>query len=150
MAFYTSAGTVMSVSTDLPATYDDTGFAALTWTEVGEITGVPEHGDTYNPVNHNPLADRQTRVVKGSKAVNNLSIPLALDRGDAGQIIVLDHTRGAKVDDPAAFKVEYPDGSTEYFNSLVMAFTVMADNVDSVLSGNISLASGFDIVTVTA
>lgn len=150
MAFYTSAGTVLSISTDLPATYDEAGFAALTFTPIGEITGVPEHGDTYNPVTHNPIADRRTRVVKGSTALNEMSIPLALDRNDAGQVIARTHTSGAKVDDPAAFKVEYPDGSTEYFNSLVMSFTVIADSVDSVLSGNINLNSGFDIVTVTA
>lgn len=148
MAFYTTAGSIMSVSTDAPATYDEAGFSALTWTEVGEVTAIPEHGDTYNPVEHKPIKDRNTQVVKGGRARSEFTVPMARDLSDAGQIILRDHTSGTKVDLPASFKFEYPDGSVEYTQSLVGSYTVAADGQDSVLGSNVNIMGGYPILVI--
>ncbi|HSH51600.1 MAG TPA: hypothetical protein VK982_07740, partial [Bacteroidales bacterium] len=61
MAYYTAAGTTLSVVTGEPATFDEAGFSALSFDEVGEVTSVPSHGAEYALVTHNPIGDRVTR-----------------------------------------------------------------------------------------
>lgn len=150
MAYYTSAGTVLSVSTEDPASYDDTGFSALSFSVVGEVTSVPSHGAEYALVTHNPIADRVTRKLKGSVNYGSMTIPMALDSEDAGQDIMREHADGASVDDSASFKIDWPDGSTEYFTGKVMSFTTSGDGVDSILSAEAMVEIDGSVVNVPA
>ena len=59
-AAITAAGSKLFVSATLPGTYDKAGFEALIWTEVGEVTEIPQFGKVYTIVNHLPLGQRQT------------------------------------------------------------------------------------------
>ena len=63
---FTSAGTKLFVSASAPATYNLSGFAALTWTEIGEVSDMGEFGRQYNLVTFNTLGDRRTVKRKGS------------------------------------------------------------------------------------
>jgi len=150
MAYYTAAGTVLSVSSGAPATYDEAGFEAMTFTVVGEVTSVPSHGAEFSLVTHNPLADRITRKLKGSKNNGSMTIPMALDTSDAGQDIMRDHADGLNVDDKASFRVEYPDGGAEYFTGLVMSFTTAGDGVDSILAAEAMVEIDDNVVSVAA
>ncbi len=40
----TVAGTTIGISASLPATYDSTGFAALSYTTIGEVTDIGSLG----------------------------------------------------------------------------------------------------------
>jgi len=150
MAYYTAAGTVFSVASGAPATFDAAGFEALAYTTVGEVTSVPSHGATYALVTHNPIADRVTRKLKGSVNYGSLTIPMALDTADAGQDIMRDHADGTQVDGVVSAKVEYPDGTTEYFTALVMSFTTAGDGVDSILSAEAMVEIDSKVVSVDA
>ena len=86
-----SIGTKFSVSATLPTTLDDddtTGYASLTGTLVGEVTEVPEYGGQAATVEHTPLATGITRKFHGAINYGSLTVPLALDRDDAGQAIL--------------------------------------------------------------
>jgi len=63
---FTSAGTTISVVDSNPATYDQAGFEALTYSLIGEVTDLGEFGREYSAVTHNPLGDRRTVKRKGS------------------------------------------------------------------------------------
>lgn len=148
MAYYTAAGTTLSVATGVPAAFSETGFSALSFNVVGEVTSVPSHGAEYALVTHNPLGDRITRKLKGSVNYGSLTIPMALDVADTGQDTMREHADGANVDDVASFKVEYPDGTVEYFTGLVMSFTTAGDGVDSILSAEAMIEIDSQVVTV--
>ena len=150
MAYYTAAGTTLSVSSGTPTTYDQVGFEALSFSEVGEVTSVPSHGAEYALVTHNPIGGRITRKLKGSKNTGSMTIPMALDTADSGQDIMRDHADGANVDDQASFRISYPDGSFEYFTALVMSFTTAGDGVDSILSAEAMIEIDDDVVKVDA
>lgn len=152
MAYYTGAGTTVSVTSTLPATYDEAGFsdAGMTYTVVGELTGVPEHGAEYALVTHNPISDRITRKLKGSVNYGSVTLPMALDPADAGQDIMRDHADGTKVDDQVSMKIEYSDGSVEYFTCLVMSFTTAADGVDSIMAANATIEIDNSVISVAA
>ena len=58
MSFDTAAGAVLSMSAVLPATYDASGYGALTKVPIGEITNIGEFGKEFALVTHQPLATR--------------------------------------------------------------------------------------------
>lgn len=153
MSSTTSAGTTMAISAGTPATFNQAGFEALAFTEIGEVTTVDGNvGRTYNLVTRNPLKTRGTVKKKGSFNSGSITIPLAIDRDDAGQTIA----KAALVDDDAyAFCITEPDGTKVYFQGLVTAFPTTYAGVDNILSGTITVEittdeDGYDFVEVEA
>lgn len=149
----TVAGTEISISSSVPATFDKAGYTAIVdWAEIGEITDGGSHGRKYNEVAHNPIKTRGTRKFKGSFNEGNKTLQLAIDDGDEGQDllrIALDS------DDDFSFRVTYQGGSIDYFQAKVMSFEKAAAGVDSMLSATVELSlttskAGIGIVEVSA
>lgn len=143
----TSAGTVIAISATLPATHDETGFTALTFTEIGEVTDLGEYGREYNLVTHNPLSDRRTVKRKGSFDDGSIDMELAIDPTDAGQVIV----KTALDDDESySFKITHQNGDIDYLTAQTMSFPKNVGSVDQIYSASISLEIDNDIVEVIA
>ena len=142
---FTSAGTTIAISAALPATYNSTGFAALTYTSIGEITDAGEFGKEYNLVTHNPLADRKTYKRKGS--YNNGSMTLQMGRvpDDAGQVLLL---AAQDSDDSYSFKITLQDGTVNYFTGQVMSYRTSIGSVDQITSASVTVEVDSDIVEV--
>jgi hypothetical protein len=142
---FTSAGTTIAISAALPATYNSTGFAALTYTSIGEITDAGEFGKEYNLVTHNPLADRKTYKRKGS--YNNGSMTLQMGRvpDDAGQVLLL---AAQDSDDSYSFKITLQDGTVNYFTGQVMSYRTSIGSVDTITSASVTVEVDSDIVEV--
>ena len=141
----TSAGTTIAISAVLPATDDAAGYAALTWAAIGEVTDLGEFGREYATVTHNPVASRRTIKRKGSYNDGTMVLQLALDRDDAGQILV---KTALASDANKAFRITYQDGSKDYFSAMVMSFKTNVGSVDQILSGSINLEINTDIIPV--
>lgn len=137
MAVSTAAGTTIGISADTPATFDAAGYAALTFTTIGEITDAGSSGSTYAAVTHSPLGTRIVQKFKGSRDEGTRSITMALDNEDAGQILA----REALHDDADySFAVMYPDGSADYFQAKVMSFSRGVSGPDTVISATMDVA----------
>lgn len=137
---YTSSGTVFSVSASAPATNDASGFAALTFTQVGEILTLGEFGVMVSPINKDFLDDQVTQKYHGQINAGDLSITVGRASGDAGQAICeAAVTSKAKL----SCKVTFSDGSIQYFRAKVFSYTanpVTGDIVQSTI--------GMGLVTV--
>jgi hypothetical protein len=144
-----SAGTTISISATLPASYDATGFGnvATVYTPIGEVTNIGEFGKVYTLITHNPLATRKTEKLKGSYNNGSATLALAIYKADAGQILA---STASDSDAAYAVKVVYQDGSIDYFTALVMSFTTNPAGVDDILSGSINIELDNDIVPVAA
>lgn len=141
----TTAGAVIAISATAPATYDEAGFAALTYIPISDVTDLGEFGRTYNLVTHNPIADRRTVKRKGSFNDGAVSMQLGRDGTDAGQqagYAALDS------DDSPAISLTLQDGTILYFTAQVMSFTYNLGNVDSITGGSMSLEIDNDILEV--
>lgn len=136
MTAVTSAGTTLHISAGVPSTFDDTGYAALTYTAVGEVTDLGEFGREYNLVTHNPVGNRGTVKLKGSFNEGSMQVQLALDTDDAGQILAKTASRS---DSNYAFKVTTQNGDKYYFQAKVMSFKVGVGGVDTVTSATMTL-----------
>lgn len=132
-------------------------FEALSFTQVGEITGIGELGDEANIINHVSLSDRRVRKLKGSFDAGNLEFEMAYDGADSGQAAMI---AALAADDDYAFKVTFNDGpqgspsqpTTLYFRGQVAMFRWGIPNADSVLvsRGRIAISSAIVRVGVVS
>jgi len=119
MALTEGIGGFLSVSAATPATFDAAGYAALTWTEVGEASELPEFGAAYSAVTFTPLKTGIVNKFHGELNYGSITIPLGYDSTDAGQIILL----AALVSkDEISFRETRSDGTIRYIMGKVMSF----------------------------
>ena len=142
---FTSAGTKLYTTASAPATYNQAGFAALTWTEVGEIVNLGDFGRTYNVVNHINLGSRKTVKLKGSYNEGNLDLQLARAPGDAGQAKLV---AASTSDTSYSFKVLLQDGTVMYFSGQVISYTTNVGASDQIVGASCVIEINNDIIEV--
>ena len=152
MTVFTSAGTTLKISASAPATFDASGYGALTLTTVGEITDLGEFGREFALVTHMPVGSRGTQKFKGSFNEGTMALSLGLDTDDAGQILM----KAASLSDSNySFEVTTQNGDKYYFQAKTMSFKINVAGVDSVTTASASLelttnSAGVGIVEVLA
>lgn len=142
---FTSAGTKLYTTATAPATYNQAGFSALTWTEVGEIVNLGDFGRKYNVVNHINLGSRKTTKLKGSYNEGNLNLQLARAPGDAGQAKLI---TARDVDTAYSFKVLLQDGTIMYFSGQVTDYTTNVGASDQIVGASCVIEINNDIIEV--
>ena len=150
MAVRTSAGAIISLSAGVPGTFDATGYAALTYTALGEATDIGELGRVYTVVTHNPVGNRSTQKLKGSFDEGKLTLALGLDEADAGQILA---QAALLLDVPYAFKILLQSTKVLYFQGIITGFKKQIGGVNKVTSAALTVdittsASGVGIILV--
>lgn len=136
--------TTISVSASLPATFDDTGYAALTFSAIGQVTDWTPGGQVYNVVTSNPIAQRSTDKYKGTFNNGTDSITVNRDDDDAGQVII---QAALTSDADQSFEVTYQDGTIDYFTGKVVSFDTVAGGADSIVQKTIQLERTRSTVT---
>ena len=134
MAVRTSAGTTLKISAGVPATFNTAGYAALTYTAIGEITDLGEFGREYSLVTHNPVGNRSTQKFKGSFNEGTMTLQVGLDTDDAGQILA---KAAVASDNNYAFEVVTQNGDKYYFQAQVMSFKLGVGDVNKITSATI-------------
>lgn len=150
MAVQTNAGTALAIVASSPATYDEAGFDALTYTNVGEIVSLGEHGGTTALITHNPLDTRRTNKFKGSINDGSMTMGLGLDLSDAGQQVLYAGALGANIDADHSVRITYGDGSITYFTPKVMSYTRNPGTVDNIVAANTTLELTNDVIDKAA
>lgn len=137
MALGTVAGTSIGISSATPATFNATGYDALTFTNIGNIDDGGEHGREYAEVTFNPIDTRGTRKFKGSFNEGTKTLSIGYDSDDAGMILL---KTALYDDDDYSFKVTYPNGDIDYFQAKVLTLSKATAGVDSMLMASVSLS----------
>jgi hypothetical protein len=146
----TSTGTLLSVVADTPATFNEAGFEALTFVDVGEVTNIPEFGPNVQVVTHEPLATGVTEKYKGFINYGSVGIEAAYDDADAGQVVMSDAVTGATKNDEHSFKIEMQDGSVRYFTGKVFSYTENPGAANSMVACSMQLEINSPILKVAA
>ncbi len=152
MTVRTSAGTTIKVTASQPATYDASGYNALSMTTIGEVTNLGEFGREYALVTHNPVGSRGTVKKKGSFNEGTIAMTVGLDTDDAGQILM---KAAAASDNNYSFLITTQNGDKYYFQAQTMSFKVGVGGVDDITSASINLeldtnSAGVGVVEVLA
>ena len=143
----TSAGAKIYVVANaaLPATFDEAGYEALTYTECLYVTEIPEFGESYSINTLNILGSRIVIKAKGSVDPGQITLPMARVVGDAGQTIL----NAARADDRSyTFKVTISDDftpvtghpTTFYFTGKISGYPVNIGGVNGFVMSNVVIA----------
>lgn len=119
MAQYTGSGTCVSVSAASPATHDSAGFAALTYTQLGELETLGDISIRHASASFTSLCSGKTTIVKGSEEGVEFDIGVAMDRDDAGQALMT--TARKSLTAKVSLKIVDNAGDTVYVNGYVMS-----------------------------
>jgi hypothetical protein len=132
----TTAGSTIAISAAAPAANTKTGYSALTFTEIGEVSDLGTLGRTYNTVTFSPVASRGVRKIKGSFDDGQMPLKIAHAPGDPGQVIL-----AAALDDDAfySFELTLQDGTIKYFRAQVSSYPVELGGVDSITMSTVNL-----------
>ena len=141
---FTSAGTVIGIDQgNEPASYDNTGFVALTYEPIGEITEAGEFGRQYNLVTHLRLDERRTVKRKGSFNDGQMTLQIARVSADTGQAdLITDLTLDAN----SAFRVTLQDGTFLYFTAQVLSYTTNIGGTDQITGSTVVIEITNDII----
>lgn len=116
--FTTGAGATIGLTSSAPGSYNQAGYEALSFTNVGKVTNfgqVPSR--VYEIVKLMYLASAGTDKAKGGYDLGNQQITVALDPDDAGQAML-----GTATNSTATYsvKLDHPVLGTIYARALVM------------------------------
>jgi hypothetical protein len=142
---FSSAGSTFSISAGVPATKDAAGFAALTYTKIGDVTDLGQIGPSSSVLLVNPLDDNNTYKLKGSR--NNGKIALKMNRapGDPGQTLLIAAEQSTA---PYSAKIVLQTGTILYFQVLVMSFTTTVGGQNSITAADADCEVSGVIITV--
>ena len=144
-----SVGTVVSVSAAAPASEDQTGYEALAWTVVGEITDLGEFGGTAQVTTFTPVASGVVNKRKGSIDYGTMPLAIAKDAADAGQIILKAGFDGAHRNTVHSFRIAEPDsGDVAYLMGSISSFTTTRGDANMVMSHNCNVEVTSESVVV--
>lgn len=115
---YTGSGTCVSVSAAIPATHNSAGFAALTYTQLGELETLGEINIRNASVNFANLCTGKTTLIKGAEEGIQFDIGVAMDRDDAGQTIM--NTARKSLTASVSLRIVDNAGDTVYVRAYVM------------------------------
>ncbi len=148
MVSTTAAGSALAISAASPASEDAAGYAALTFTEIGQIDKIGAVGAVFAKVEFQPLKGPKQKH-KGSVDYGALNPTLAHDDTDAGQTLL----RTAADDATSklySFMVTYPTGAKRYFQGRVFGYPETTDGADTILTAAPSIEISTKIVKVAA
>lgn len=116
-----SISTTLAIASGVPATFDATGYGALTWQEVAQVASIGALGDTHADIALPP--DLKTGRIKHlTGPADGGEIPVAVNVEnftDAGQDLIRT-ANGARTD--YSFKVTRASGKIEYVIGRVVSY----------------------------
>lgn len=137
MTVYTSAGTTLGLSASAPASYNQAGYEALTFTDVGEISDLGEiPARVYELVTWQPISERGMRKSKGGYQIGSQTITVGIDPDDAGQTMI---DTATAADTVYSVKIYHPSLGTIYARALVMGGPKNYGDVNSIATRQITL-----------
>ncbi len=137
MTIITSAGTTLSLSAAQPATYNQAGYEALSFTLAGKVTDLGDiPSRIYQLVTQQLIASRGMEKGKGGYDLGSQTIVISIDPDDAGQAMIDAATIS---DSPYSVKIDHPLIGTIYAQALVMGGPKSYGDVNSPVTRSITL-----------
>lgn len=148
MTGFTAATTQASFSAGIAASYDQTGYEALSWTDSAEITNVGEHGRENEVVTFTLLHSNETKKRLGTSNEGTHTFEAVFNSGSAAQGI-LETAEAAR--NNVSVKIAYSDGDVNYYEAIVTSLKRVSGGNSDIIRLNISLdIEGGTVVRVDA
>ena len=142
---FSSVGSKVYLSAGVPATIDASGFGALTYTEVRELSDIGMIGPESAVITFNPVADNVTYKLKGSRNNGSLDLKGARAPTDPGQALLIAAENSVA---PYAIKVVLQNGTFLYVQCLIMSYKTSIGGQSQITSFEAKAEISGAIVTV--
>lgn len=140
---FSSAGSKIYIAAAAPTTYNATGFGALTWIEILEVTDIGAFGATFGLITHTPVNDPTTYKLKGISNSGTLALKGARAPAYPGQMALI---AGAKVRAPVSIKIKLADATLVYSTGLVMGYQTMVGGAGVITSFDCNVELSGDLI----
>jgi len=145
MSVFTSSGTTLSISAAAPATYNEAGYEALTYTEIGEVGDLGDiPSKVFEVITWRNIASRGTSKAKGPYDIPDQVIMVGVDPDDAGQALL---TTATDSDNAYSICISSPTLGDFYGRALVMGGPISFGDGSAVATRSVTLA--YTIVSQT-
>jgi hypothetical protein len=151
---FTTSGATIGASATLPATDDVAGYAALSFTNIGQVIDAGQApSKTYNIVTTSPIDSRRVEKIKGAYDVGTANLIVNVKKNDTGQIALL---TALELDVNYAFEInlnDNPTGTTStivYCQGLVSTAPINLGTIDNVVSMAVTIAWNTDDIIAAA
>ncbi len=136
---FTTLGTQLAVAVGAPATEDQPGYSALSYTDVAEVGDLGEFGGTREVVTFTPVDTGIVAKRPGSIDYGEMTLQIARDATDAGQTILQDALDGAEAGNIHSFRLTDRNNDVIYFAGIVSSFTYNAGSANTIFGGNVTV-----------
>jgi len=130
-------GTTIGTSAALPATFNAAGYAALTFTNIGEVLDIGELAKTYNLITHQAVGRNYPEKIKGTFDIPNVTLTIGKIAADGGQVALQAALAAAA---SYAFVITLPSGNSGSFTGKVVKAGQGAIAVDGVETTVVDIA----------
>ena len=150
MSVNTSLGITIGVTTSAPATEDEAGYEALTYTNIGEVVNIGEIGPSAAVVNHDAIDKGYTQKFKGQINYGTLTLQMARDISDAGQVILKAGADGATKYTVHTWRVTHQSGLVQYFTGMVFGYSTNVGGSNQIVGASTTIELDRPILDVAA
>lgn len=152
MSKQTSTGVSIACVQGRPATLDKAGYEALTYTNIGEVTNIPDFGATIQVVESNPLATGITEKFVGFANNGSVALEADYDDEDAGQSLATDavDTGHASFGQEFSFELTYSSGAKRYWVGRFFSATEVPGSANSMVTTTMNVEINTPILKVAA
>lgn len=145
----TVAGAGLYMSASLPATFDQIGYEALSWTQINGISSLGGTlGTEFNEVTVNDLSEGMTTTLKGLYSLGRLEPVLNEDGTDTGQALL--ETAAGEKNTTYSFKVVNSAGDAFYFTGIVPKFVRDFGGPEDIETATTSIVINSTAITAVA
>lgn len=152
MAKMTSTGVTIAAVEGAPATFDQAGFEALSFVNIGQVSNIPAFGPTIQVVESNPLATGITEKFVGFVNYGSVALEADYDDEDAGQALVTDAvtTTDASFGQNFSFELTYSTGAKRYWVGKFFSATENPGSANSMVSTSMNVEINTPVLKVAA
>ena len=146
----TALGATWSVSASQPASENEAGYAALSYTEVNDVESLGAIGPTFEDVTFTPLKTGIAQHRKGGVDYGSLSVSMATNEDDAGQTLVAAGVDGANKNVVYSHKITLQDGAVRYFQGQIFSNPENVGTASDIIKNEVNVMLSTGIVKVAA
>lgn len=128
-----SVGIRLYASESEPTVNNETGYAALNWSEVGEVVDLPEYGPNIQIVESNTLRSGITKKLPGFINYGSLAIGMDRDISNEGQLLLNSSIPTAGTNPKRSFRIKINDTFNEYFRGIVTSSVAAIGSANSMV-----------------
>jgi hypothetical protein len=115
-------GSTLACVASTPASEDQSGYEALSYTAIGNVVSIGEHGDTSEDVSFTLLQTGRVKHINGAKDGGEISVTIDYSRADAG-LTLLEASNNSNT--THSFRITDSDGDDWYFQGVIANLRVM-------------------------